>query len=514
MTITGVFKGAFHNVNKMKSLLPLVIICLFPSFLMSEVNFSKDIAPMIFNNCTECHRPNTAAPFSLMSYRDISKRANTIANVIEDGYMPPWHPVAGFGDFEGARGLTEHEISSFREWIDAGKPMGDEAQIPTLPSFSDGWLLGEPDMIVSMPKGFSVPADGKDIYRSFVIPLDLKEDKWVKAIEIQPSARTVVHHCLFWRDESGMARKLDGRGGIPGFEDKELKQKSSLGGWAVGAQARKLPEDYAMPLPAGSDIVLSTHFHPSGKVEVEKTKIGIYLSDKPSSKTVMEMQVPGFYGKYAGLDIPAGESDFVLRGKMQLPMDIEILTAGAHMHYLGTSAKGWATLPNGEVKPLLYIDEWDFNWQGDYHYREPVFLPKGTIVETEIHYDNSSANPFNPYDPPQRIKWGLESEDEMGSLIFMIVPKKEEENSIIQNVMNQSMALAARKQNASTVMELTYENFVKKIDKDGDGIVQVSEIPKQYQKFMIKTDRNKNGNLEEDELVQVKSKIAKVWETL
>lgn len=498
----------------MKSFFALALFYGLIANLWSEITFSKHIAPMIFDNCTECHRPNTAAPFNLMSYRDISKRAKTIANVIEDGYMPPWHPVPGFGHFKGERGLNDSEITMFRQWLEAGKPIGKEDEIPPLPKFPEGWSLGEPDMVVSMPKGFTVPADGKDIYRSFVIPLDLKEDKWVKAIELQPSARAVVHHCLFWMDESGMSRKLDGRSGVPGFRDGELKKKSSLGTWAVGAQSRKLHRDYAMPLPAGSDIVLSTHFHPSGKVEIEKTTIGIYLSDKPSPKKVVEMQVPGFYGKLAGLNIPAGESDFILRGKMKLPIDIEILTAAAHMHYLGTSAKGWATLPSGEVQPLLHIDKWDFNWQGDYHYQEPVYLPKGTVIETEIHYDNSSSNPFNPHDPPQRVKWGLESEDEMGSLIFLIVPKNERDNDKIHKVINYSMALAAKNLNVTNDMELTYENFVLKMDRDGDGIVQVSEIPKKYQRFMKKTDRNRNGVLELEELEKVKSSIARVWGAL
>ena len=485
------------NFCKLVSLL----LFLAPLHLLAEtspdVTFSKDIAPLIFNNCTECHRPNTAAPFNLMSFKDVFKRAKTILNVIEEKYMPPWHPVKGHGSFQDERGLSKEQIGLFSKWIDLGKPLGNESEIPSLPTYADGWELGEPDLIVKMPRGYQVKADGRDIYRNFTIPLALKEDKWIKAISIQPSARAVVHHCLYFYDTSGTGRKLDGIDGIPGFKDGKIKKKVSLGGWAVGAESKKLPKDYSILLPKGADLILSTHFHPSGKPETEQTTIGLYFSDQPSSRQVTELQVPGFFGRLSGLNIPAGESNYLLKGTLTLPMDVEILTASAHMHYLGTSAKGWATLPNGEVKDLLYIDEWDFNWQGQYYYKTPLFLPKGTFIETEITYDNSENNPFNPFHPPRNVKWGLQSEDEMGSLIYNIIPHHEKDNPHIEKAIQASIYQGS----------ITYDYMIERLDKNKNGSLQISEFPKKFKKQLVKNDLNKNGTLEKNEIKRIQPRL-------
>lgn len=470
----------------------------------SEVTFSKDIAPLVYNNCTECHRPKTAAPFSFTSYEQVKKRAKTMLEVMLDGYMPPWHPVKEHGHFKNERGLSPEQIETFSQWVEQDMPKGNLAEAPPLPTFSDGWQLGTPDLIVEMPEAFTVPADGKDIYRNFHIPLNHSEDKWIKAIEIMPSSRPVVHHCLYYLDEHGIAKKLDAADPSPGFKNMGERKMTQVGGWAVGGTPQPLHGDYAYHLKAGADMMLAMHFHPSGKEEKEKSKIGIYFSDTPSSRKVTAFQVPGFYGKNAGLNIPAGDPDFVLKGKVILPNDIYLLTSSAHMHYLGTSAKGWATLPDGRKENLLYIDEWDFNWQGDYHYQEPLFLPKGSLLETEIHYDNSEKNPFNPNHPPKNVRWGLQSDDEMGSIIYTYVPAHEKDNATTDKAFLTAMLNPPRNQDE---MQEVRSKILARFDKNKDGRLAISEAPRKFQAFLKKTDKNKNGILEPAELSEVEKAV-------
>ena len=238
-----------------------------------EPTFAKDVAPIIFESCTSCHRPGEVGPFPLMNYNDVRKRAKMIQRVVERGIMPPWHPVEGHGEFEGELALTSRQIDIISEWVEADMPEGDRKKTPKLPKFTRGWQLGKPDMIVEMKKGYQVPAGGPDIYRNFVIELDLPEDKWLTAIEVRPGAPTVLHHILFSIDQSGEALKADGASGTPGFSGMRGggssqilgASTSGLGGWAVGGMPRHLPMGLARNLPKGGDLVLQSHFHPTGK---------------------------------------------------------------------------------------------------------------------------------------------------------------------------------------------------------------------------------------------------------
>src|SRR5207244_2910347 len=240
-----------------------------------------------------------------------------------------------------------------------------------MPVLTDGWQLGTPDLILEMPKGFDVPADGQDIYRNFVIPTGVTEDKWVRALEVKPLARTVVHHILFFSDTTGGARLLDGQDGQPGFPGfgsiftigNPLQALSGgLGGWVPGTTPAFLPKGIAMPLPKGADLLLQTHFHPSGQAQTEKTTVGLYFGEKPD-RQMTQVQVPAFFGVRANIDIPAGESAYKVRSSYPLPVDVDAVGVSAHAHYLAKEAKLTATLPNGEVRILLWIKQWDFNWQ-------------------------------------------------------------------------------------------------------------------------------------------------------
>ena len=274
-----------------------------------------------------------------------------------------------------------------------------------------------------MTEPYTVPADGPDIYRNFVIPLNLSEDKWVRAIEFRPGVRTVVHHSLFFVDDTGSARKADAADPGPGFRRMSLalRRSGGLGGWAVGGSPRQLPDGLAHKLPAGSDLILSTHFHPSGKEETGSSVVGFYFADQPPSKEFAGIQLPPLFGALAGVDIPAGQSDYTVNDSFDLPVAIRAFAVSAHAHYLGKKLKMTATLPGGDTQTLLWIKDWDFSWQDQYNFEDFVDLPAGTRIDASVVWDNSAENVNNPRNPPKRVRWGRESTDEMGSITLQVV---------------------------------------------------------------------------------------------
>ena len=520
----------------------------------AKPTFTEDVASIIFNNCTECHRSGQAAPFELTNYANVKKRARLIAKVTEDRYMPPWHPVDGHGKFLDERRLSEDELATLKNWHKSGMAEGPADKLPEPPKFESDWLLGEPDLIVTMPKAFTVPADGPDIYRNFVIPLDLKEDKWVAGFEVRPGARSVLHHVIIRLDETGEARKADGARGKPGFSgmrgvgggrgrsrDVFSGSLGGLGGWAVGGTPRILPLGLARHLPAGADLVLNSHLHPSGKEESEKTTIGLYFADKKPDRTMIGFQVPPLFGSVSGLDIPAGEENYELTSSFTTPVDIELIGVGAHMHYLGHTAKATATLPDGTTKPLFYIDEWDFNWQNNYFYENPVRLPAGTTVKGVVTFDNSAENPHNPFSPPRRVRWGLESTDEMGSVNFRAVPVNESDvqrfKDAVRDQFVDEVRVAAEKRfnersgsrggQGGDLAERLRDRLrdrrgggssrtgnsrlggdwrgqlgsrLKELDKNNNGEIEADEVDDRSRRYIRFIDTNKDGKVSKEEL--------------
>ena len=318
--------------------------------LPDTVTFSEHIAPLVFANCTTCHRPGQVAPFSLRNYSDTRKHARTMLQVMEDRYMPPWQPEAGHGEFRNARRLSDAQIALFAKWVKAGTPEGDSAKTPPLPKVPEGWQLGKPDLEVTMDRAFNVPAEGPDIYQNFVIPLNLSEDKWVTAVEFRASAPSVMHHVLYFLDDSGRARAKNPREGQPGFPGMGFRPTGSLGGWAVGATPVKLPDGIAYPLKKGSDLVLQTHFHLSGKAEKELITVGIYFAEKPPKRSIVKLQMPPAFGLFSAIDIPAGMKSFAVSDSFRLPVDVDLIAVGAHAHYLGKTMRAEAKLLSGEQK--------------------------------------------------------------------------------------------------------------------------------------------------------------------
>ena len=415
------------------------------------VTFSEHVAPIVFASCTPCHRPGEAAPFSLMSYRDARPLAKAIASATASRAMPPWKAGPSDYPFAGARLLTVDQIDTIQKWVADGALDGDPARTPPLPRFTDGWQLGPPDLTVSMEQAFEVPARGPDVYRNFVLPLNLDRDTWIRAIDFRPTARGVVHHSLFFLDATGDSRERDANDPQPGFpggmggarvasggrgrgalaalvggrgastDDPAARAIGSLGGWALGGRALELPPGLAFFVAKGSDLILSTHFHPSGRVEHEKSTVGLYFAPSPPTQAFTTIQLPPVFGVFEGLDIPPDEAHYTIKDSFVIPVDVRAFSVGAHAHYLGKQMRLTATFPDGTTKTLLRIDDWDFSWQERYRFADFVSLPKGTRLDAELSYDNSSANKRNPSRPPVRVSWGEESNDEMGSIGLQVV---------------------------------------------------------------------------------------------
>jgi mono/diheme cytochrome c family protein len=403
----------------------------------STVTFNKDIAPIIYHNCSPCHRPGEAAPFTLLSYDDVAKKSATIAKATSKRLMPPWKAQPASFPYRDERRLTDQQIALIQDWVKAGKPEGNPADKPDAPKFASGWQLGDPDLIVEMPAAYHVPADGPDIYRNIAVPIGLTEDKWLTAIVMKPSARAVVHHVLYFTDPNGRIHERPQQGSEPGFSGMRVGNGAvGIGGWAVGGQPHFYPAALGLQIRKGSDLVVQYHFHPTGKPEAEKSLIGLYFAKKAPERTLTKIQMPPHYSLFSGLDIPAGEKDFIIRDSFTLPAAVDGVGVSSHAHYIATQLKMTATLPDGDVKTLLFINDWDFAWQDVYYFKDFVALPKGTRLDAEIHWDNSVENPHNPSSPPIRVTWGEESKDEMGSISLLGVAHDEAELPTLKRDVN------------------------------------------------------------------------------
>jgi hypothetical protein len=384
----------------------------------SKPTYSADIAPILNANCVSCHRPGQVAPFSLLTYSDAAKRATLLAEVTKGHYMPPWKPEPGFGEFKGERRLTPDQIRLISDWAKAGAPAGDLKAAPAPPVFATGWSQGKPDVTFAMQQPFDVPAESPDIYRCFVLPFQSEQAKYVKVMEFRAGNPRIVHHALVYLDNTGQARKLAAQSGgdsYPCFGGPGFVLAGSLGGWAPGAVPYPLGPGLARTIPPNTDIVIQIHYHPDGKPETDLSQIGLWYGEAPT-KGFTPILV-----RSKQIDIPPGDADYRVHASLVLPEDVQIIGITPHAHYVCKETKVEATLPDGKVVPLIWIKDWDFNWQGQYEFAQPISLPKGTTVVLDFTYDNSSNNPRNPSNPPKRITWGEQTTDEMAIAFLSVV---------------------------------------------------------------------------------------------
>lgn len=400
-----------------------------------KVTYNRDIAPLVFANCTECHRSGEVAPFALESFNDCVKRGDWLVKVTEKKLMPPWMAEAGHGDFLGERSLSARQRELLKEWVASGMPEGNPDDLPVPPDFIEGWRLGEPSLVLDMPYETIVPADGPDIFQHYVVRVPIPEDKTLVGFEFRPGNPAVVHHAVVFYDMMGAARIKDAKTPEPGyhtFGSPGVPVTGVVGVWVPGMTPRFLPKGIGMHIPKGADLLVQFHIHPSGKKEVDRSKIALYFADEGAGSMHKMSRVPLVLGTLM-IDVPAGESNHKLISTMTIPAPITLMSVVPHMHLIGKEMKITATFPSGESKSLVWIKDWNFYWQDNYVYREPIELPAGTQITIEGRFDNSEANPLNPSHPPKRVFFGNDSDEEMFFAVFQTVGKTREAEQAIEH---------------------------------------------------------------------------------
>src|SRR5271155_1039874 len=393
----------------------------------APVTFNRQIAPILYKNCTTCHHPGGGGPFSLLTFEDARRRGQQITQVTESRYMPPWLPEHGYGDFENERRLSSEEIALIQKWVSTGMALGDAADAPPVPHYDETWTLGKPDLVLSVERPSTLPSSGSDIFLNFVLPYPLSQTHYIRAMQIRPGTPQVVHHANVLIDRTASWRRAHPdtwRDGVPGMElvvdaGNTFDPDSHFLFWKPDTPALIEPAGMPWRLDPGNDLILNMHLKPSGKPETLQATVGLYFSDKPATAHPMLLQLE----HDGAINIPAGDAAFVVEDQLKLPVDVDVLGVYPHAHYLGKKLEGYAVLPNGEKKWLILIRDWDIDRQSVYRFQSPVFLPKNSVLHMRYTYDNSKGNIRNPSSPPVRVKAGNRSVDEMGHLWLQVLPR-------------------------------------------------------------------------------------------
>lgn len=389
-----------------------------------ELEFHKQIAPIVYEKCARCHNAGGSAPFQLTSYEEVRKRARRIQQVVSRRLMPPWMPDRCSPELVGDLSLTNEEKGKLEQWLAEGCREGNQNEAISAPQSAAEWAGGTPDAILQPLEPYKIPAEGPDIYRSFIIPTNYNEDRYVRMADVMPGARKVVHHVLLFVDPARAGRKLQDAEPGPGFSGLAgAFGKGEIGIWVPGKRPVPLPEGIGSILPKGADVLVQVHYHPDGKEETDLSRVALYFCDKPVNKRmrVMPILVPP-----KSLRLPAGDNNAVFWAEQEMPGDISVIQVFPHMHLLGREIAAAATLPDGSVVPILSISNWDFRWQNSYTFKTPIRLPRGSRVRFEAKFDNSSDNPRNPNHPPKFVHSGLRTTDEM--CLFYFLYTLDEEN--------------------------------------------------------------------------------------
>ncbi|HVU17798.1 MAG TPA: hypothetical protein VHD32_12800 [Candidatus Didemnitutus sp.] len=404
-------------------------------------DWTHDVAPILYRNCVECHRPGQVAPFSLLDYTQAAKRARDLSRAVRAHYMPPWLPDGPTDAFLGERRLSQIDIDTIARWAEDGAAEGDgPAPVPP-PAPADGWMLGPPDLVVRMRQPFAIPAGPADTYEVFPVPLSLdgvppdvlararipeSDVLGVAAVEIRPGNARSFHHADVWFDLTGGARKreaAEGGNGFASFGTPGFPPAVHLGGRVPGQTPRFLPAGIAASvLPLKGDVVFQIHYRATGKPETDQSEVGIHFMREPVKRVMDSLLLRSF-----NLDIPAGDPAFVREDELEVPADCILMDVLPHMHLLAREVHAKVTFPDGTVRSIIDISRWDFKWQDRYAYREPFELPKGAKISCRWVFDNSAANRRNPFSPPRKVVFGPNATDEMCALDLGIIPMKLEE---------------------------------------------------------------------------------------
>jgi Flp pilus assembly protein TadD/mono/diheme cytochrome c family protein len=390
----------------------------------SQVTFNKDIALVFFQYCATCHRPGESGPFPLLSYKDAKSHARQIAAVTQSRFMPPWLPDPGEFKFADELRLSDAQITTIAHWVEQGAVEGAPSDLPPIPKFAEGWQMGPPDLVIKAEKPYQLPASGTDQYWNFIFRTPVNRTRWLKAIEIRPGDKRVVHHANVLVDRTQSARAQEPSPGA-GFGGMEIKIESEAFDpdshflfWKPGTAPYTEPDGMALRLDAGTDLVLNIHLQSSGKAEWIQPSLGLYFTEQPATRVPMLLQLEND----RKLDIPPGEKNFLVTDEFTLPENVQLLAIYPHAHYVGKDLQAFATFPDGTQKSLIHIPSWDLNWQAVFRYETPVELPAGTVISMRYRYDNSDENIRNPNVPPKRVVGGNRASDEMAHLWLQVLP--------------------------------------------------------------------------------------------
>ncbi|HKA16870.1 MAG TPA: cytochrome c [Blastocatellia bacterium] len=418
-----------------------------------EVTFTRDIAPIFFKNCAECHRPGEAAPMSLLSYKDARPWARSIKEKVATKQMPPWHADSHYGEFSNDRRLSQSQIEAIAAWVDQGAKEGDPKDLPPAPKFVDGWTIGKPDLVLQMTDEFTLEASGPDEYQYFEIPTNFKEDVYVQMAEARPGNRKIVHHIIafvspppkngakqpqFTKEEiekyqreaekKSIFRKegflMRMKPGTPVFDDGcalpnggngeslDTTQESGgfdlLVGFAPGMPAGVMEPGSVKKIPAGSKLLLQMHYSKAtGKVEKDRSSIGLIFAKQPPDKHVYTHGIANVY-----FQVPPGADNHKVTSCWTTKEDIHLQTLMPHMHLRGKAMKFEAFYPDGRSEVLMDVPNYSFSWQTVYYLKKPLALPKGTKIVCTALFDNSTKNKYNP-DPTQTVRFGDPTYDDM-----------------------------------------------------------------------------------------------------
>jgi peroxiredoxin len=361
-----------------------------------EVTYARQVSRLLQKHCQECHRPGEIGPMSLLTYEQARDWAATIQEVVLEERMPPWYADPRYGKFLNDRRLSRDQIDTLAAWVEQGCPRGDEAELPPPAAFTEGWRIGQPDRVISMAAEFEVPATGTLPYQYFVADPRFEEDVWVQAAEARPGNRAVVHHILVYEQYKGkrIFYEPDGTAAV-------------VAGWAPGDMPAQYKPGTAKRLRAGSKLVFEVHYTPNGTKQTDRSSLGLIISKQPPHN-VVEVNVLA----YLAIRIPPGDPSYQGQFTYTFRKDAKLLSFMPHMHLRGTSARYEAEFPDGRSETLLFVPDYDFNWQSVYRFAEPLKIPKGTKLRWIGQWDNSTDNPRNP-DPTQTVGWGLQTWDEM-----------------------------------------------------------------------------------------------------
>jgi tetratricopeptide (TPR) repeat protein len=387
----------------------------------STPTYTRDVAPILFSRCATCHRPGGSGPFSVLTYVSTRTRATQIAQLTRSRAMPPWKADDVPGGFVGQPRLSQMEIDTIGRWAAGGAPEGDAGRLPPVPTFPEGWQLGPPDLVVQ-PPAYTLRADGTDDWRIFAVPLPVDAVRYVRGMEFHPGNARVVHHANIRIDRTPTSRQLDEADPAPGYDGllahSAVYPDGHFLAWTPGQVAPLLPKGLAWRLNPGTDLVIELHMQPSGREEIVQPAVGLFFGADPPERTPAMIRL----GKQ-DIEIPAGESHYVETDTFVLPVDVDVQAVQPHAHYRARDILGEARLPDGSVRQLIHIGDWDFRWQHLFRYAQPFALPRGTTLSMRYVFDNSAANPRNPDRPPRRVEWGQRSGDEMGDLWIQVLTR-------------------------------------------------------------------------------------------